>query len=86
MWQVRYKKVFLRELKKLPKDVRARVEEFVFNLLPMVTDLSDVPELKKLIGYRDYYRVLPCIAPQGYISFFPLRMLTDWLRPKVGLT
>ena len=40
MWRVSYKKTFLRELKKLPKELRLKVEEFVFHLLPATADLS----------------------------------------------
>jgi len=57
MWQIIYKKVFLRELKKLPKDVRTEVEEFAFVTLPKTSDPFALPTIKKLTGYREYYRV-----------------------------
>jgi mRNA-degrading endonuclease RelE of RelBE toxin-antitoxin system len=33
MWEVRYKKRFLKELSKLPNDVRIKAEEIVFKKL-----------------------------------------------------
>jgi mRNA interferase RelE/StbE len=56
MWRITYKKTFLQELKKLPKEARAKLEEFVFVALPAVDDPLALPNVKKLTGYREYYR------------------------------
>ena len=55
MWRVTYKKVFLRELKKLPRDTRSQVEEFAFVFLPTAENPLDLSQIKKLTGYREYY-------------------------------
>jgi mRNA interferase RelE/StbE len=57
VWRIVYKKVFLHELKKLPKDVRAKVEEFVFTTLPATADPLTLPNMQRLIGHREFYRV-----------------------------
>lgn len=56
MWKVTYKKVFLQELKRLPQDIRPQIEELVFTTLPAAENPLSLPRIKKLIGYREYYR------------------------------
>lgn len=56
MWRVTYKKVFLREMKKLPKNIRAEVEQLVFVRLPTASNPFLLPEITKLTGYREYYK------------------------------
>lgn len=53
MWRVTYKKVFLQEMKKLPKDIRDKVEEFAFATLPTIGNSLALPEIRKLTGYRE---------------------------------
>jgi mRNA interferase RelE/StbE len=56
MWRVQYKKAFLRELKKLPKEARPDVEEFVFVMLPASSDPLTLPNIKKLVGHQEFFR------------------------------
>lgn len=52
-----YKKTFLKELKKLPKDIRVKIERLCFDVLPDIEHLSDIKGLEKLVGYGNYYKV-----------------------------
>ena len=54
---VGYKKSFLRDLEKLPEYTRRRVQEIAFVDLPGVDDIQQITGLKKLKGYRTYYRL-----------------------------
>ena len=56
-FEVLYKKTFLKELKKLPQDVREKVENLSFNILPEIENLKDMRGLEKLVGYERFYKV-----------------------------
>jgi len=50
MWKVEYKKQFLKELSKLPKDVQAQVEKTVFEDL-LCENPFDLGYLEQMKGY-----------------------------------
>ena len=56
-WEVRYKPTFLKELSRLPPEIRAKVEEFVFQILPQTSNPYAEKGVKKLTGFREYYKV-----------------------------
>lgn len=56
-FEILHKKTFLKELKKLPKDIRVKVERLCFDILPDIKNLADIKGLEKLIGYDNYYKV-----------------------------
>jgi len=56
-FQVLYKKTFLKELKKLPKDIRIKAEHLCFDVLLEIENPSDIRGLKKLVGYENSYKV-----------------------------
>ena len=56
-WQVSYKPTFLKELARLPAEVRERVETLAFETMPKTTNPYAVPGVEKLTGYREYYKV-----------------------------
>ncbi len=47
-WEVRYKPTFLKELSRLPPEIRAKVEEFVFQILPRTSNPYAEKGVKKL--------------------------------------
>ncbi|HBG92940.1 MAG: hypothetical protein A3J81_00165 [Nitrospirae bacterium RIFOXYB2_FULL_43_5] len=56
-FQVLYKKTFLKELKKLPKDIRIKAEHLCFDILPEIENLAVIRGLEKLVGYENFYKV-----------------------------
>ena len=56
-FQILYKKTFLKELKKLPKDIRIKTEHLCFDILPEIDNLADIKGLEKLVGYEKSYKV-----------------------------
>ena len=52
-----YKRTFLKELKKIPKNMRERIERFCFETIPDIKSLEEIRGLAKLTGYEDYYKV-----------------------------
>jgi len=57
--EVRYRKSFLRDLKKLKKQqaVYTRIFELAFTMLNEVSDLKDVRDVKPMKGYPNRYRI-----------------------------
>lgn len=54
---VTFKKAFLKQLAVLPKDVRERVEAFLFKTLPSIDSLGQSGRIEKMHGYRSCYKV-----------------------------
>lgn len=52
-----YKKTFLRELASLPPNYRERVEKLVFEKIPKTNNDLSVLDIKKMSGYKNYYRI-----------------------------
>ena len=55
--EIRINKTFLKELAKVPRVQREKVETFLFDQLQEYNSLFDIPGLKKLQGYKEYYRL-----------------------------
>ena len=50
-------KKFLKELTTLPEKERTKIEKFVFKDTANYLMLSQIPNLGKLKGYRNYYKI-----------------------------
>ena len=55
--KVKYNKRFLKEMKKLPGDIRNKIEHFAFSILPESTSLESLGNVEKMKGYSAYYKV-----------------------------
>lgn len=55
-WTLEFKKIFLKELAKLPKEVRYRVEEKVLTNEVINNPFKTFP-LEKMSGYKDKYKI-----------------------------
>jgi mRNA interferase RelE/StbE len=56
MWKVEYKKRFLKELSKLPEDIRLEAERIVFEELTSGTPFL-LGYLEQMKGYPDKYKI-----------------------------
>ncbi len=56
MWKIEYTKRFLKELSKLPKEVRTHAEKIVFNEM-LSTDPFDLGYIEHMTGYPNKYKV-----------------------------
>jgi len=56
MWNVEYKKRFLKELSKLPEDVQGHVEKMVFEDL-LCENPFDLGYLEQMKGYPGKYKI-----------------------------
>lgn len=52
-----YKKRFLKDLANLPLVYRERIEKLVFEEIPKLDNIVGAMDIKKIRGYRDYYRI-----------------------------
>ena len=52
-----FKKTFLRDLAELPGTYRKRIEKLVFEDIPGMNSLPDKPDIQKMQGYGNYYRI-----------------------------
>jgi len=56
VWKIEYTKRFLKELSKLPKEIRAKVEKIVFEEL-LSANPFDLGYLEQMTGYPDKYKI-----------------------------
>jgi len=52
-----YKKTFLKDLAKLPPEIRSRIEKLVFETIPNSGESFTNLDIRRLKGYKDYYRI-----------------------------
>ncbi len=57
MWEVKYKRTFLKELSKVPKKYREKIEKLVFEKIPKSQNPLSVAKFEKLKGYKEYYKI-----------------------------
>ena len=50
-------KKFLRELAQLPVKERIRIEKFVFEEVETIDKLDQIPDIGKLKGFNNYFRI-----------------------------
>jgi len=55
--EIRINKTFLKELSRLPVNQRKIIEQFIFNDSRNFKKQDDIPNLKKLKGYKFFYRI-----------------------------
>ncbi|MFI5201795.1 MAG: type II toxin-antitoxin system RelE/ParE family toxin [Candidatus Kapaibacterium sp.] len=53
---VRFKKQFFKDRDRLPKSQQEKVDELVFEILPAIANLDDLPSIKNLKGHKGYFR------------------------------
>lgn len=54
---VKVNRKFLKDLSLLPHKERQRIEELVFEVSPGCKNFIEIPEISKLKGYSDYYKI-----------------------------
>lgn len=54
---IQVNRVFLKELAKLPLRERLKVEKLLFKEVESYKSLAQIPNLKKLKGYRNFYKI-----------------------------
>jgi len=52
-----YKKKFLKDVNNLPESLKKTIQKIVFEQIPEANSLFDVKGIKKLKGYKHFYRI-----------------------------
>jgi len=52
-----YKKTFLKDLARLPLPQRKQIEKLIFEQIPRLDSIFTTPNVKKMKGYQNYYRI-----------------------------
>ena len=55
--KVEYRKKFLKELSKIPKKERSKIETFVFEELPETNSIFELGRIEQMKNYPSYYKV-----------------------------
>ena len=55
--EISFKKSFIKDFKNLPNNVQKRVKKLIFEEIPNKNNILDIPNIKKLKGNSDYYRI-----------------------------
>jgi mRNA interferase RelE/StbE len=51
-----YQKRFLKDLAKLPAEIRKGIEQFVFDEVPKLNSLTESGKIEQMKGYKVYYK------------------------------
>ena len=54
---IKVHKTFLKELAAIPVKQRIKIEKFLFDEMAMIDDPFKIPNLKKMKGYSQFYRI-----------------------------
>ncbi|MFQ5675283.1 MAG: type II toxin-antitoxin system RelE/ParE family toxin [bacterium] len=54
--EIKFKKTFMKDLESLPKNIRKKVENFVFVKLAEISSITELKNLKKIKGFDKFYR------------------------------
>ncbi len=57
MFDVRYKRKFLKDLSSIPKLQRQKIELLVFEKIPKSSDPFNQFKIEKMVGYKGYYKI-----------------------------
>ena len=55
--KIEYRKKFLKELSKIPKGERSKIESFIFKELPEANSIFELGRVEHMKGYSSYYKV-----------------------------
>ena len=54
---VRFKKIFIKDLKKIPERIRTQIHQLIFVDIPETNKFVDIKNIKKIKGYNTYFRL-----------------------------
>ena len=55
--EIKVNKKFLKELATLPDKTRQKVKKLVFDEIPSIGKPNEIPNIRKLTGYKNFYRI-----------------------------
>ena len=79
----RYKTTFLKDLTKVYPNYRGRIETLVFEKVPASENAFAEFDIRKIKGYRDFYRIrvglyrIGCRIQDGALIFYRVKSLEE---------
>ena len=55
--KVKYKKIFLKDLRRLPEKISEKIQKLVFVEIPDLEGIGQIRKFKKIKGYDTFYRI-----------------------------
>jgi mRNA interferase RelE/StbE len=55
--KIEYRKKFLKELAKIPSQIRSNIEFYVFEVIPNLNSINDANKIEKLKGYKSCFKI-----------------------------
>jgi len=57
--EILFKPTFIKDFKKLPKEIKLEVKKICIDIAPNIKDLRDLKNLdiKQIKGFKDFYRI-----------------------------
>ncbi len=55
--KVAFKKAFLKDLEKLPRNAYQKIVSLVFHEIPKVDHVQDIKNVRKITGDKNYFRI-----------------------------
>ena len=55
--KIEYRKKFLKELAKIPSQIRSNIEFYVFEVIPNLNSINDTDKIEKLKGYKSCFKI-----------------------------
>ncbi len=55
--EVRYKRAFIKDLKRLSADIRKSIEHLSLDEIPCLNNVNEIKHLKKIKGYDNFFRI-----------------------------
>ena len=57
MMDISIKRIAVKDIEKLPGDVKDSITDLLFNELPNYSGINQIPKFEKLKGFKIYYRI-----------------------------
>lgn len=55
--KVKFKKIFLKDLKRLPANISEKIQKLVFVEIPGYEEIGQIRKIKKIKGFDTFYRI-----------------------------
>ncbi len=55
--KIAYKKIFLKDVNKLPDQIKKAILDIAFKQIPEIENIQDINNLKKLSRFKNFYRI-----------------------------
>ena len=55
--KIKYRRKFLKDISKIPFEVREEIEKYVFNTFAQMNNIFESQKVEKMKGYKSFYKI-----------------------------